>query len=357
MRRVAIVGTGGIAGLHAQAIHAQPDRARLVAAVDVDPGQLERFRAEHGVEAAYADVGDMLDRERPDLVCIATPPAVHAELSVRCLEHGTWVLCEKPLCASLAELDRIEAAERRGGRRCASVFQWRFGSAGRHLKRLIERGELGRPLVATCLTTWFRDQAYYDKPWRGRWASEVGGVTMGHGIHAMDLFLWLVGDWREVSAMLGTLDRSIEVEDASVAVVRFAGGALGSVVNSVLSPREETWLRLDLQRATVEVRALYHYANAHWTFTPAPGAEAPAWRVPADEGSSHTAQLAALLDAMDRDVPPPAGTADVRPTFEFLSSLYRSAAEGRVVRRGEIVPGDPFYEHVAGTLASGTAVS
>ena len=355
-RRVAIVGTGGIAVQHVNAVRAQGDRARLVAAADVDPGQVRSFSATHGIDATYADAGEMLDRERPDLVCIATPPATHADLSVLCLERGAWVLCEKPLCGSLAELDRIAAAERATGNRCASVFQWRFGSAGQHLKGLIDRGGLGKPLVGLCQTTWFRNQGYYEKAWRGRWDNEIGGASMGHGIHAMDLFLWLMGDWREVSAMLGTLDRHIQIEDASVAVVRFAGGALGSVVNSVLSPHEETYLRFDLQRASVEVRALYHYTNAHWTFTAAPDADGARWQVPADEASSHGAQLRALLDSMDRDTPPPAGTDDVRPTFEFLSSLYRSAAEGRAIRRGEIQPGDPFYDHVAGTLASGSAV-
>jgi hypothetical protein len=115
-------------------------------------------------------------------------------------------------------------------------------------------------------------------------------------------------------------------------------------------------LRLDFQRATVEVRTLYSYGNRHWTFTPAPGADV-AWEVPTDEASSHSAQLATLLDSMDRGVAPPAGTAGVRPTFEFLSSLYRSAADGRVVRRGEIGPGDPFYAHVAGTFAEAGSAS
>ena len=355
-RKVAIIGTGGIAGTHVAAIRAQTGAAQLVAAVDVDATQLRSFCDEHGI-AGYMDVREMLDQEGPDVVCVATPPAAHADLSVLCMEHGAWVLCEKPLCASLEELDRIVAAERRTGQRCASVFQWRFGSAGQHLKGLIEREELGRPLVGLCQTTWFRSQDYYDKPWRGRWDTELGGASMGHGIHAMDLFLWLMGEWSEVSAMLGTLDRAIQVEDCSVAVVRFASGALGSVVNSVLSPHEETFVRLDFQRATAEVRALYYYTNGHWTFTPAPGANGDAWQIPADESSSHGAQLRSLLVSMERGVPPPAGTADVRSTFEFLSSLYRSAAEGRPVHRGEIVPGDPFYAHVAGTLAQSSRAS
>lgn len=356
-RRVALIGAGAIAGAHVAAVRANSDRAVLVAVADVDPERLAAYAGEHGISGRYADPREMLERERPDVVCIATPPALHAELCVLSLEQGAWALCEKPLCGSLAELDRIAEAERRTGRRCASVFQWRFGSAGRHLKRLVERGALGRALVGTCLTTWYRDATYYEKPWRGRWDNELGGVSVGHGIHAMDLFLWLFDEWREVAAMAGTLDRPIQVDDASVAVVRFAGGGLGSIVNSVLSPRQETYVRLDFQRATVEVRTLYRYTNVHWTVTPAPGAGDAVWPPPTDEEGSHGAQLGTFLDAMDRDEPPPAGTADVRPTFEFLSSLYRSAVEGRVVRRGEIRPGDPSYDHLAGTLAAPSRVS
>ena len=81
------------------------------------------------------------------------------------------MLCEKPLCVSLAEMDRIEAAEQRTGNFCSSVFQYRFGSAGQHLKALIEAGALGKPLVAASLTTWWRSDAYYAVPWRGKWAS------------------------------------------------------------------------------------------------------------------------------------------------------------------------------------------
>ena len=355
--RAAIVGTGGIANSHAQAVHALPDRTRLVAAVDVDEDRLRTFCARHEIPSGSTDLGRMLEAERPDLVHICTPPGTHADIVVRCLEAGASVWCEKPLCASLAELDRIEAAERATGRSCSSVFQWRFGSAGQHLKQLIEREAMGRSLVGLCDTTWFRDAAYYSVPWRGRWDTEIGGCTMGHGIHAIDFFLWLLGDWEEVTAMIGTIDRDIKVEDVSMATVRFANGGMGSIVNSVLSPRQETYLRFDFQKCTVEVRALYSYANDDWCYTPLTGAEVEAeqagWaRIEGDARSSHLAQLTALLDSFDRGEQPPASAGDVRGTFEFLSALYRSAATGEAVRRGAIGPGDPFYAHVAGTLAA-----
>jgi predicted dehydrogenase len=84
---------------------------------------------------------------------------------------------------------------------------------------------------------------------------------MGQGIHAMDHFLHLMGDWRSVRAVAGTLDRAIEVEDVSMAIVTFANGAMGSIVNSALSPRQETYVRLDYQKATLELTHLYGYTK------------------------------------------------------------------------------------------------
>ena len=356
--RVAIIGTGGIAGAHMRALTSMGDRVQVVAGVDVDRSRVEAYCAEHGIPHAYTDAGAMLAAEQPDMVHIATPPGTHYDLIMAGLEAGAWVLCEKPLCTSLAELDRIAQAEQRTGTFCSSVFQWRFGSGAQHLKHLIQEDAMGRPLVGLCQTTWYRDHAYFQVLWRGKWATEAGGPTMGHGIHAMDLFLWLLGDWQEVCAMADTLDRAIEVEDVSMAVVRFANGALGSIVNSILSPRQETYLRFDFQRATVELRGLYGYANKDWRYSLPDGVSDEAalarWReVPHDEPAGHAAQLRALLDSMDRHERPLASTTDVRPTLEFITCLYKSAATGRTMRRGSISPDDPFYHHVAGRAAQG----
>jgi predicted dehydrogenase len=348
--RIAIIGTGGIARSHVRAVKSVGERAELVAAVDVDGERAGTFCKEHGIPASYAGTEKMLSEERPDLALICTPPGSHKELSVRCLEAGAWVLCEKPLCASLAEMDEIEAAEKRTGNYCASVFQWRFGSGAEHLKGLMEAGELGRPLVGLCNTTWYRDDAYYAVPWRGRWETELGGPTMGHGIHVMDLFLWLLGDWAEVRAMMGTLDRDIEVEDVSMALVRFENGAMGSVVNSVLSPRQETDLRLDFQKATVELTGLYGYRNESWRYSvPGEGEVPERWReLPEERPSSHASQLERMLESMERGERPQVSGPDVRPTIEFLTCLYKSAITGEPVRRGSVDRDDPFYHRIYG---------
>jgi predicted dehydrogenase len=274
-------------------------------------------------------------------------------MSIAAMEAGAWVLCEKPFCGSLAELDSIEAAEQRTGRFTACVVQMRFASSTTHLRDLADSGQLGRPLVAICNTLWYRDAAYYAAPWRSTWASAFGGSTMCLGIHAMDHLLHLLGDWREVRAIAATVDRAIEVEDLSMAIVTFANGASASIVNSALSPRQETYLRLDYQKATVELTHLYSYTRDNWKITLAPGSHdeglLQAWQsAPPDVGSTHGAQLNALVADMDAGTRPLTSGHEARRTLELLTAIYKSAATGEIVRAGSIKPGDRYYAAVHG---------
>ena len=158
--------------------------------------------------------------------------------------------------------------------------------------------------------------------------------------------------------MAETLDRQIEVEDVSLAMVHFKNRALGSIVNSVLSPREETYLRFDFQKASVELTALYSYTNKNWHFSQPPSIQDPvvsaSWEeLSQDRHASHTTQLAYLLDSLDRRTRPQSNTLDVRPTIECITGIYKSAATGQRVQQGSIVEGDPFYYHVAAHPAQG----
>ena len=260
--------------------------------------------------------------------------------------------CEKPVAGSLAELDAIEAAERTTAARCSSVFQWRFGQQVAHLKQLVESQAMGRPLVASCLMNWYRDADYYRVPWRGSWSSELGGPTVGAGIHFMDLLLWVLGDWSDVAAMTATLDRDIEIEDVSVATVQLASGALMSVVNSMLSPRQETSLRLDFQNADgrapvpllVRRRGLGLHGASRRRRKRTGGAVDDHHHEP-HQPRSTAVDRRARRDGWRADHL--VSVADIRPTFDLISSIYKAASTGRTVRRGSIVPGDPYYRHFA----------
>jgi predicted dehydrogenase len=353
--RVAVVGAGKIAeDRHLPALRAMGKRVEVVALADLDEARARDLARRWDVPRTYGDLGTLLAAESPDLVTLCTPPSAHRAGVTACLDAGAWVWCEKPPMMSLAELDAVAAHEREGGPYAAYVFQHRFGSGATRLREQVRTGELGRPLVAVCHTLWYRGHDYFEVPWRGRWETEGGGPTMSHGIHQMDLLLSVLGEWREVSAVTGTLDRAVETEDVAMAVVTFESGAMASVVNSVLSPRETSYLRFDFPDATVELAHLYGYGDDDWTWTPAPHvtdrARVDGWRPTEGLPSGHAAQLRSLLDSFARRERPLVSGVQGRETMELVTGLYRSAAEGRSVARAELVPGSPYYDRLGGEL-------
>jgi predicted dehydrogenase len=352
---VAIVGTGNIAAYHAEALQALTDEAELIAAADINPAGLQEFCAKYHIPAAHASLPELLDAGPPGLVHVCTPPGTHADLALTCLEAGSSVLVEKPPSLSLAEFQAISAAQGPAGPWFATVFQQLFGSAAQRLRAMIGRGVLGRPLLAVCHTAWFRDQEYFDVPWRGRWDTEGGGPTMGHDIHTMDLLAYVLGDWTQVSAVARRQAREMETEDLSLALVTFASGAVASVVNSVLSPRQETYLRFDFERATVEASHLYGYGDEDWRITPAEGHEEQvqaAWEADlGGERSGHRAQLAQVLRSLRDGSPPPVTSGDALQTMQLVAGIYASAFLGRPVTPADLGPDSPFYHGMNGSGA------
>ncbi|MEV0643898.1 Gfo/Idh/MocA family oxidoreductase [Phytomonospora sp. NPDC050363] len=353
-REVALVGTGGIAGVHAADIGRLAPRVRVTAAVDPDASRLGEFRERWSVPNTYTDLSTMLDTAPPDLVIVCTPPHRHAGIALACLGRGVHTWCEKPPALSLAELDAVAAAETPDAR-LITVSQHRFGSGAERLRRMAASGVLGPSMAALCLTLWHRPDSYFDLDWRGRWDTEGGGPTMGHGIHQMDLALSVLGPWREVTAVAARRARPTDTEDFSAALVTLDDGTVVTVVNSLLSPRETSHLRFDFANATVELTHLYGYGDDDWLLTPAEGhAEAvqAAWDAgPAGRPSGHAAQLTAILDALDDGRPPPVTAADARVTLELITAVYASAFTGAPVRRGEIGPRSPFYRRMDGAGA------
>lgn len=337
--RCALVGTGAVAHLHARAVQAHP-HARLVAVADISRAAAEEFAAAWAAPAVYDTLAEMLQEERPDVVLICTPPGVHREQALAALAAGAHVVVEKPPAPSLDELDEMRAAAHAAGRQLAVVFQQRTGTAAAHVRALLQRGALGRPLVAVCQTLWFRDADYFAVPWRGRWETEGGGTTLGHGIHQLDLLGYLLGEWASVQGRLWRLDRETETEDVSTATITFAGGVVAQVVTSAVSPRQASSIRLDTQRATVTVDHLYGHGHENWKITPAPGheQEAAAWEFPEwEERSDHGPLLRDVFDALLAGDPLPSTADEPARAIELVAAIYASAAaDGAVVTPADL---------------------
>lgn len=375
--KVAIVGCGGIGNSHARG-YAASGRAELVGVADIVRERADGY-AEKYATTAYGSVGELLAATDPAVVSIATPPGSHAELAVEVLAAGKSVIVEKPPVLSLAELDRIAEAEQASAGSAYGIFQHRHGSGALRAHRLLQSGALGDPLVAVCETLWFRPRSYFDPDWRGTWVGEGGGPTLGHGIHQIDLLLHLLGPWKTVDAVAVRRDRPVEFEDISMAMLTFENRAVATMINSLLSPKELSRIRIDSTGGTLEVDHVYGYSDDDWTFTPAPD-EAVAARLGQDPGtvnpdnaakaasaqdawsasagedvpSNHGAQLTRLVDDLLAGRPHDTTLASTRPTMEFITALYASALTGERVNRADLVPGHPFYGALNGGIDQST---
>ena len=292
------------------------------------------FAERWGVPVVADSLDALLASGTVDVLHICTPPGVHAEQAIAALAAGLHVICEKPAALSLDELDAMTDAARRADRRLAVVFQQRTGSAAAHVRGLLDSGALGRPLVATCQTLWYRDPAYFAVPWRGKWATEGGGPTLGLGIHQIDLLAWLLGDWASVQGQLWRLGRETEMEDVSTAVIGFAGGTVASVITSAVSPREVSSIRIDTELATVTVDHLYGHSHENWRITrlrmsmPRRRLRGRCQRSRRRAGTirssaTSTRRSGRASRCLDGD--------GCRALFEIVTAIYSSAATGAVV--------------------------
>ena len=125
---------------------------------------------------------------------IGSPSGCHADHAIAAARAGCHVLVEKPLDISTARIDELIAEVTHAGVTLGVFFQDRLKPDVVEMKRRIEAGEIGMPLVATGEVKWFRPRDYYSSSrWRGTWALDGGGALMNQGIHTVDLLLHLLG--------------------------------------------------------------------------------------------------------------------------------------------------------------------
>jgi UDP-N-acetyl-2-amino-2-deoxyglucuronate dehydrogenase len=228
--RFGIVGCGVIGPHHARAI-AGLQSAELVAVADVVPELAEGLAGEYEC-SAYVSLEAMLSGVDLDAVCVCTPSGMHAEGAITALEAGKHVVIEKPVDITLDATDHLIEVQRATGGRVAVVSQHRFDAATQTVHEALARGEFGHLTSGSADVRWWRSQSYYDSGgWRGTWELDGGGVLINQAIHSIDLLQWLMGPVVEVTAYTGLLAHErIEVEDTAVAILKFAGGALGTIV-------------------------------------------------------------------------------------------------------------------------------
>jgi UDP-N-acetyl-2-amino-2-deoxyglucuronate dehydrogenase len=351
--RTALVGCGKVGHTHAQALKSLPG-SDFVAACDPLADRAGYFGAQYGIRA-YGDLSEMLRTENVQMVSICTPHPAHAEMIEICARYGVHALVEKPLAPDLRGCDRAIAACRSSAVKLGVVSQRRLYPPVVRMRRAIEDGAIGRPILATLTVLGWRDEAYYrSDPWRGKWDSEGGGVMVNQTPHQLDLLQWLMGPIAELYGYWDNFNHPyIEVEDTAIAVIRFKSGALGNVVVSN-SQRPGLYGRLHIHGSNGASVGVQTEGGSPFIAGVSKDVEPPIndlWTVPGQDGlldgwqaedralaastdvmtHYHRLQIEDFIDAIVNDRAPIVDGVEGRKVVEMITAVYRAQRDQRPV--------------------------
>ncbi len=346
-----LIGCGNIArSAHLPAMARLADRVRLVATADTSLAAAEAAAAPWGADA-YADWRRLVERRDITAVVIATPEFVHEEQVVAAAATAKHVLCEKPMCRSLAEADCMLAACRRAGVVLLIGHSRRFTRRYMEVRRALDEGAIGAVRLLRenerRTSTHMARMGQAGTRWTpAHWTGDpaVGmGVTLSHGIHEVDLLRWFAGT-EPVSAYAEqavTAEGNIGVPDLVSFVLRFAGGAIGGSEISYHPPASyPAYHQLELYGTEGVIRARDHELVETTTYD-ANGVHFPGtYDLFLHNVTAYTRQLAEFVGAIrgGRDVCMP--PTEARAALAVTLALIKSARTGREVVLGNAaVPG------------------
>ena len=193
----------------------------------------EAFALETGFPAADS-IDALLSNPNLDAILLLTPANARVEIVRSVAAAGKHILMEKPAGRTTQDAEEIVAICDDAGVKLGVVFQNRFRAASLTMKDLLDSGKLGELALAFLVVPWWRGQGYYDERGRGTLERDGGGVMITQAVHSMDLMLSLTGPVAEVAAIVGTTClHNMETEDFVGAGLKFASGALGSLMATV----------------------------------------------------------------------------------------------------------------------------
>ena len=345
---VAIVGLGIGRSHLIEGYLPNADKFKVIAVCDLNQERLDAFADEYRIPRRTTSFADLLAMDDLDIIDVCTPPMVHRGQILEGLAAGKHVICEKPLVGSLAQADEVIAAEKQARGRLMPVFQYRYGDGIQQARAIIEAGIAGKPFVATAETLWTRGADYYAVPWRGKWATELGGTLMTHAIHIHDIVTYLMGDVSRLFGRVATRVNDIEVEDCVSASCELASGALASFTATLGATEEISRIHLAFENVTFESDyAPYQPGTKPWRIVPrSPEVDAriqsllTGWKhVP----PRFTGQFERFYEALETGGPLPVTSADSRRALELVTAFYHSSATHQDVVL-PIGPDHPRYE-------------
>lgn len=243
--RFGIVGVGVMGRHHARAI--VDDRSgdfMLGAVADFFEGPARSAGEEFGVPW-FTDPDKMFNSGLVDAVLIVTPHYWHPVQTIQAARAGLHVLCEKPLAVTIGPARQMIDECRKADVALGAMLQARTRGCMKKMKEIISSGQLGQiHHVTMVVTNWYRTQAYYDSgAWRGTWDGEGGGILLNQAPHHLDIFQWLFGVPKRITAFLNTRLHRLEVENTADVVCEFGNGHMGYIrATTAQVPGEEKYI-------------------------------------------------------------------------------------------------------------------
>jgi predicted dehydrogenase len=339
--RVAVVGTGRVGALwetdpptgvsHAGAFAIQPD-CELVAGANRRRDRLEEFGRRFGVRELYQDYDEMLRRERPEIVCVATHPGAHAAIVESAARNGARaIFCENPMALDLADCDRIIGACESHGVLLSVNHSRRWYPIFRHARELLRQGAIGELISMT-------GYCQGGKP-SPAWQSEFEGPLLHDATHLFDLMRFFAGDvdWLAATA-LRRKHSAYPVEDDSAALLHFHSGVTAVALVNELT--DYVRFEIDLQGTAGTLRLgmdQFEISRARRVSFEAARAETPdfEWQMLETEplpafGGPPAFALAAreLVDALEGRAQLVSTGADGRASMEVIMAIYESQRRG-----------------------------
>lgn len=253
----AIAGCGRISQRHAEQISTI---GNVKAVCDIIRERANILAAQYNATPYYS-LEELLDAEKDiDIISICTPNGLHASQSIKSLQAGLHVLCEKPMCIHYEDGLQMIAAATAASKKLFVVKSTRYNPVIEALKNLVDQHRLGDILSFQLNCVWNRPPAYYANSWKGTTIMD-GGTLYTQFSHYIDVLLWLLGGEKTIVGFRKNAahEQSIEFEDTGAMAIEMLSGAIGTLHYSVnaVDKNQEVSLTLVGSKATIQLGGQY----------------------------------------------------------------------------------------------------
>lgn len=328
-----IIGCGRIAQRHAEHINKM---AQLVAVCDTKPGKAKDLGVKYACHD-YSHIDDLLSTEKTiDVVSICTPNALHADHTIKALNAGKHVLCEKPMAITSSDCRRMIDAAEKAKKNLFIVKQNRFNPPIVEMKKAIDQGRLGKIYSVQLNCFWNRNDRYYEESdWKGK-KSLDGGTLYTQFSHFIDLLYWMVGDVASVQSITKNFahPKTVQFEDTGVVLLQFQNGAIGTINYTVNSFKKnmEGSITLFGEKGTMKVGGQYlnvlEYQSIDGYEIKDVPQSAPANEYGFYQGSmsNHDKVYANVINVLSKNAPIATGGLEGMKTVEIIEKIYARTA-------------------------------